>query len=262
LAKRTFFGWFRLLVLLAILSFVALNAWFDRALTTDWDLPLRVTVYPIASPGDSDVARYAARLTADDFADVARFFAQEAETYGVELEEPVRIRVSHAVQSAPPDRANDAGFLTTALWSLRMRWWAWRVAANDPLPPPDIQVFALYQQASPGVALPDSVGLAKGLLAIANLYAVATASGTNQIVVAHELMHTLGATDKYDLRSGFPLVPDGLGEPDQRPTFPQRYGEIMAGRVALAPDRAAMPDDLDDVVVGAATAREIGWSRP
>jgi hypothetical protein len=36
----------------------------------------------------------------------------------------------------------------------------------------------------------------------------------------------------------------------------------MAGRVALAPDRAAMPDDLDDVVVGAATAREIGWSRP
>jgi len=262
LAKRTFLGWFRLLVLLAILAFVALNAWLDRALTTDWDLPLRVTVYPIAMSGDSQAAAYAARLTADDFSDVARFCAEEAETYGVTLEEPVRIRVSHAATSAPPQRANDAGYVATALWSLRMRWWAWRVAANDPLPTPDIQVFAMYQRESPHVALPDSVGLAKGLLALANLYAVASASGTNQIVVAHELMHTLGATDKYDLRTGLPLVPDGLGEPDQDPTYPQRFGEVMAGRVALAPDRAEMPDDLDSMVVGVATAREIGWSSP
>jgi hypothetical protein len=262
LARRTFLGWFRLLILLAILLFVALNAWLDRARTTDWDLPLRVTVYPIAAPGHADAAAHAARLTAADFADVARFFATEAQAYGVALAEPVRIRVSHAARQAPPHRADDAGAIATALWSLRMRWWAWRVAANDPLPTPDIQVFALYRRADGDVALPDSVGLSKGLLAIANLFADVSAAGANQIVVAHELLHTLGATDKYDLATGQPLVPDGLGEPDRSPRYPQVLGEIMSGRVAVSANDAAMPDDLDTMVVGAVTAGEIGWGRP
>ena len=260
MARRTFFGWFRLLILLTILLVVALNAWIDRALTTDWDLPLRVTVYPIGLPGHADAAAYAARLTADDFADVAAFFASEASTYGVALEEPVRIRVSHAARQPPPPRSNDAGAVTTAIWSLRMRWWAWRVSANDPLPTPDIQVFALYQPGHENVALPDSVGLAKGLLAVANLFAHGAAAGTNQIVVAHELLHTLGATDKYDRATGQPRAPEGLGEPDREPLFPQEYGEIMAGRIALSADDAAMPHDLDAMVIGAVTAREIGWS--
>jgi hypothetical protein len=33
----------------------------------------------------------------------------------------------------------------------------------------------------------------------------------------------------------------------------------MAGRVALGPDTAAMPDSLADVVVGAETAAEVSW---
>ncbi len=41
------------------------------------------------------------------------------------------------------------------------------------------------------------------------------ASGGNQVVVAHELLHTLGATDKYARASGQPLEPDGLGDPQQ-----------------------------------------------
>jgi len=63
------------------------------------------------------------------------------------------------------------------LWSLRTRYWAWRVAANDPLPSPDIQIFAIYQRGNANRALPDSVGLTKGLYAIANLYADPQAAG-------------------------------------------------------------------------------------
>jgi hypothetical protein len=44
-----------------------------------------------------------------------------------------------------------------------------------------------------------------------------------------------------------------------QPRHPQAAAEIMAGRVALASDEAEMPDSLADVVVGAATAREIRW---
>ena len=259
MARRTFFGWLRLVILLTVLLVVGLNAWFDRALTTDWDLPLRVTVYPIAT-GDEDVAAYAGRLETDDFAAIDAFFAAQAAIHGVAIEEPVRIRVSHAARSTPPARARDAGLISTVLWSLRTRYWAWRVATHDPLPSPDIQIFAIYQRGHANRALPDSVGLTKGLYAIANLYADPEAAGSNEIVIAHELLHTLGATDKYDLATGQPRVPDGLAEPGRSPLFPQQYGEIMAGRIALSATEAAMADDLDSMLVGPLTAHEIGWS--
>ena len=79
-------------------------------------------------------------------------------------------------------------------------------------------------------------------------------------MVAHEVLHTLGATDKYDRRTGQPLVPAGLGEPELEPLFPQQFGEIMAGRIATAPDTAVMADGLDEMLVGALTGLEIGWS--
>jgi hypothetical protein len=79
------------------------------------------------------------------------------------------------------------------------------------------------------------------------------------VVIAHELLHTLGASDKYDRGTGLPRVPEGLGDPGQKPLFPQDYGEIMAGRVAVGAREAEIPDGLDVMLVGPLTAREIGW---
>jgi len=45
------------------------------------------------------------------------------------------------------------------------------------------------------------------------------------------------------------------------PRYPQRYAEIMAGRMPLGPDRQEMPDELSQTRVGPASAREIGWIR-
>ena len=79
------------------------------------------------------------------------------------------------------------------------------------------------------------------------------------IVVSHELLHTIGASDKYDAH-GRALVPDRLAEPDRAPLFPQRFAEIMARNRPLdGKGNEAIPDRLDDVAVGPATAREIGW---
>ena len=107
--------------------------------------------------------------------------------------------------------------------------------------------------------MPDSVGLSKGLLAVAHLYGHRDASGSNQVVVAHEVLHTLGATDKYDLATGQPLAPSGLGEPELDPLYPQQFGEIMAGRVATSARDASIPASLDAMLVGPQTAQEIGW---
>jgi len=263
-AQRTFLGKLRLAVLLAVLAFVALGAWLERARSRDWDNPLRVTVYPLpANDDDRMLATFSRSLQVEDFAAVGEFLASEAARYGVALDTPIQLRVSQAATARPPRLSERPNMLSVMAWSLRLRWYAARVAWDDPLPTPDVQVFATFAPLDDGAAaaLPDSVGLSKGLIAVAHLYASREASGSNQVVVAHELLHTLGATDKYDLGTGRPRVPDGLGEPDLDPMYPQAYAEIMAGRIALSPDDAVVPASLDEVVVGDLTAREIGWSR-
>jgi len=263
-ARRTFLGTLRLALLLATLAFVALGAWLERVRSRDWDNTLRVTVYPLpASDEDRELATYASGLEAVDFADVGEFLASEAARHGVALDAPIHLRVSHAATARPPRLAEHPNLLSVMAWSLRLRWYAARVAWDDPLPTPDVQVFATFAPLDEegATALPDSVGLSKGLVAVAHLYASRQAAGSNQVVVAHELLHTLGATDKYDPRTGRPRAPDGLGEPDLRPTYPQAYAEIMAGRIAVSAVDAVVPASLDDVVVGELTAREIGWTQ-
>jgi len=79
-------------------------------------------------------------------------------------------------------------------------------------------------------------------------------------VTTHELLHLLGAKDKYDA-SGRTLVPEGLAEPELRPLYPQRHAEVMARNVALSATEERAPESLSDLKVGATTAREIGWVR-
>jgi hypothetical protein len=260
-AQRTFLGTVRLALLLAVLAFVALGAWLDHSRSTDWNDPLRVTIYPIAAEGDAATRDYLATLTDADFDDTAAFLARQAHDHGVAIEDPFRIRLSRAAPGLPPAPPASPGPFSVALWSLQLRFWAARVAWNDPLPKPDIQVFAIYHAPSSTRAAPDSLGLSKGLMAITHLFAGRAAAGSNQVVLAHELLHTLGATDKYDRATGLPLSPDGLGDPDLQPRYPQATGELMAGRVAVAPNEAVIPDSLGQMVVGALTAREIGWTR-
>lgn len=258
---RTFLGTLRLAILVAVLIFVALGAWLDRSRSRDWNDTLRVTVYPISKSTDARVRAYTAALQAGDFADVESFFVDEASSYDITLAQPVRVRVSHAAKELPPALPEQPGPLTIALWSLRLRYFAARTAWNDPLPAPDIQVFALYSPLGPGsVAMPDSVGLSKGLVALTHLYGDMAAAGSNHVVLVHEVLHTLGATDKYDFATGQPVVPTGLGEQDRQPLYPQVFGEIMAGRIATSAHEAVVAGSLEQMLVGPATALEIGWT--
>lgn len=81
----------------------------------------------------------------------------------------------------------------------------------------------------------------------------------NNIVIAHEFLHTLGATDKYEMANNFPVFPEGFGEPDLQPLYPQRYAEIMGGRLALSAQDAVIPRHFAQVVIGRKTAEEINF---
>jgi hypothetical protein len=97
------------------------------------------------------------------------------------------------------------------------------------------------------------------MLGIVNVFASADQEGSNAVVIAHELLHTFGATDKYDSGTNGPSFPDGYAEPDARPLHPQRRAEIMAGRIPITETHSEIPRNLKRVVIGEKTAREINW---
>jgi len=103
-----------------------------------------------------------------------------------------------------------------------------------------------------------SLGLQKGSLGIVHAFANKKQAKQNNIVITHELLHTVGATDKYD-STGNPLAPDGLAEPDRSPLYPQRRAEIVAGSIASSATNAKMAKSLKQCALGKKSALEIGW---
>jgi hypothetical protein len=248
----------RVAFLLLILLTVALTSWREHYRSTRWQTPLFVAIYPIAGDASAATKAYVEGLTAQSFKPIDRFFSREAARYGLATTEPMRTRLRPVLAEIPPQHASDAGFLATVWWSLRLRYWAWRVS-NHTGEPDDIRVFVIYHDPNLSPTVPHSLGLSKGLIGVVYAFAAAWMGEPNDVVIAHEMLHTVGATDKYDAHSDAPLFPDGYGDPQQTPLYPQRRAELMAGRRMLSRDRWEQADDLDEVVIGSASALEIRW---
>jgi hypothetical protein len=247
----------RIGVLLLALLAAASSAWFDRQRTSSWSSTLWVGVYPIAADGREATRNYVAALRPGDFAAIEAFFGREAHEYGVALERPVQVELYPPVTELPPRLEPGSGAVATLWWSLRMRWYTWRMTRGTLA---SIRVFVLYHDPAVTEVVPHSLGLQKGLLGVVYAYADRAMDGGNAIVLAHEVMHTLGATDKYDPQTNLPLYPQGYGDRERQPRHPQRAAEIMAGRTALSATEAEMPRSLGSVVVGPETAAEINWT--
>jgi hypothetical protein len=257
-ARRAAWRPLRIAVLLGVLLLVSVSTCEDRFRTTAWRQPLYVAIYPIAAD-DSPVTRaYVAGLDAARFEPIDRFFAAQAGRYRLGLEDPVKTRLRPELRERPPGRAPDASLPSTILWSLRLRFWAWRVSGrvHDP---EDIRIFVLYHDPALFPVVPHSLGIEKGLIGVVYAFADPGMSGANDMVIAHELLHTLGATDKYDPVTDAPRFPDGYGDPRQAPLYPQKLAELMAGRRMVSAASWEQPSGLDDVVIGPATALEIRW---
>lgn len=250
----------RILVLLLILLFVALNTYFDRVYSTDWNTPLRVTLFPINGDGSAASERYIRSLEGTDLVALEAFFREQSQRYGVALEDPIRLARARQIRELPPMLAPEAGVLGRLLWSLRVRYWAWSVPDGGNAPPPDVQLFVLYYDPATSPALPHSIGMQKGLFGIVNAFADREMEGSNDTVIAHELLHTLGATDKYTLETNQPIYPIGFAAPERTPPYPQTHAELMGGRIPISPTESSIPVSLRQVVIGPLTATQIGWT--
>ena len=257
-ARRAAWRPLRIAVLLGVLLLVSISTCEDRFRTTAWRQPLYVAIYPIAADDSPVTGAYVAGLDAGRFEPIDRFFAAQAGRYRLSLEDPVKTRLRPELHERPPSRAADASLPATVLWSLRLRFWAWRVSGHVH-DPEDIRIFVLYHDPALFPVVPHSLGIEKGLIGVVYAFADPAMSGANDVVIAHELLHTLGATDKYDPVTDAPRFPDGYGDPRQAPLYPQKLAELMAGRRMVSAASWEQPSGLDDVVIGPATALEIRW---
>ncbi len=248
----------RVAILLFILLLVAADTYLTKIRAVSWDETLWVGVYPINIDNDPVIAKYIDGLSNRNFIEIEEFFAREAKESGLVLAQPFSMMLAHSVNEIPPaPPAKGSNILEVAWWSLQLRYWAYRHDQADFSP--HIKVFVIYHNYDKEEKLAHSLGLEKGMVGVVHAYAHRELEGKNNLVIAHEVLHTLGASDKYDLESGEPFHPQGYAEPEKTPLFPQRYAELMGGRVPVSEARSVMPRGLRLVKVGKATAAEINW---
>ena len=258
--KRRHFTFKRIRIglLLVVLAVVGGSTYYQTRAMANWSRPLILTIYPINGPGTDEVAEYINKLTPDAFADIARFLDEEADAYKVSTTPLVYLRVGQKIDARPPaPPPRQAGTLAIARWSLELRYWLYKHLSTFGLDTRHIRIFVVYH-GNNNKPLEHSFGLQKGLVGVVNAFALAEQNAQNNIVITHELLHTLGATDKYD-RDSHPRFPDGYGDPGQKPLHPQDYAEIMAGRIAVSRNESSIPESLDHVLIGERTAQEIHW---
>lgn len=248
----------RIFILLLILLAVAMATWRAKTGAVSWKYTLAVNVYPVNGDGSEVAEAYARALTVEEFAPVERFMLDEAARYGRSNHASIEIRLRPMLTTQPPAPPVNGNLLEVIFWSLHLRWWSYR-HADATGPGPQIKLFILYFDPARHQQLNHSTALQKGLIGRVNVFASHAMSKQNNVIITHEFLHTLGASDKYDLATNLPSFPLGYAEPQRLPVLPQALAEIMGGRVPLSPTAARIPSSLDEVVIGKATALEINW---
>lgn len=270
-AEKPARGWFFVVrvtvlsvVLFGVLLHAAKDAWARRA-RNRWDRPLDVSVVLVQAPGagavdPAAVSSFRARAPAL----AARFGAEhERITQARALAAPFRFDVFGLAQAgeAPPRPEGD-GLVDQVRYGWRLRRWVAAVddAAHVAAGAYDARVYVVARR-------PESAERQRvegrsehgGWIGLVEVELDPEMADLALAVVGHELLHTLGAEDSYDA-SGAARIPDGFADPDRVPLYPQRFAEIMARGRPIGPGREALLETLDELAVGRATARAIGWT--
>lgn len=246
----------RILLLLGVLVLALGLTSLERFMVREWRAPLDVSLYPINGDGSQAAADYIRALQAEDFADINAFLVRETLRYGLKQPVAMTLSLEPEMKDIPPAPPSDRSALKIMAWSLKLRWWTYQHSGQRWPQLGKIRVYVLYHLAEPGKKLPHSLGLQKGLIGVVHAFADTRQTAQNNIVIAHEILHTLGATDKYDAE-GRPIYPIGYAEPELPESIRRREAEIMAGRIALPDGRNVMPASLEKCIIGPATAQEI-----
>ncbi len=247
----------RISILLLILATVVQQTFLDKA-DLNWKHDFYAVVYPVNADGSAEVGAYIKTLTRDDFAPLVEYYAEEGARYNVGLRHPVEVQLGDVVNETPPAPPTNGSLFNTMLWSLKFRLFAFNNSPKVNVKP-DIRLYLLYYNPATSPVLSHSTALNKGRIGRVNLFGNKSYAKQNLVILGHELLHTLTATDKYDLETTLPIYPEGFAEPEKQPRYPQDFAELMGGRVPMSETKAEIPKSLAQTLIGDKTAREIGW---
>jgi len=253
----------RILLLLTIFIAVAIYSKSQLLTSTAWLEPLQVSIYPINGDNTPKTARYIQQLSHASFRYIDDFMQRESKKFKILEEHPTQTTLGPEVFDPPPPPPNieSRSTLSTILWSLKLRYWVWQNTPDSKSNINRVRIFVLYYQGDDNQPLSHSLGLQKGLIGVVHAFANKKQNKQNNIVIAHELLHTVGASDKYD-DNNQPVFPEGYAEPTRNPRYPQYRAEIMSGRIPTSPVNSEMAKSLKSCIIGPRTAREINWSNP
>lgn len=251
----------RVSLLLALLVAVLVYAVHDvlsRRARNEWKRTLDVAFVVVTEPGVN--ARATAELRVR-LPELSRRLTGELHRYRPAAPAPFGFVAYGPVSLGRPVPAlRDEEFAAAARYAWDLRSFTHDVDERAGVPSRGFDM-RLYLVVSP----PTNQALVEGASEHGGRVAIARAELDHEtvdvalIVAAHELFHTVGAEEHYG-PDGRALVPDGLAEPELEPRFPQRRVEIMARNRPVTADKELRPKSLDELAVGAGTAREIGWT--
>lgn len=264
-ARRVLFeSWFvrlRIGVLLSVLAVVlawGAHDWSQRRARTSWHRPLRVALVLVER--EPVAPSTLALLTTRSF-ELERRLAREYARYTGKDFTPIELVVRGPVRATelPPTASGDG---TLDLLTRSVRLWRWTSALDSDAHVElgyDSRIYLVLKPAhGQGLAGVEGESEYRGRVGVAKADIRRDTIDLALFVAAHELLHTLGATDKYDT-AGRAAFPEGFAEPGRAPLFPQPGAEVMARNVPIGPGSERPPETLDELFVGETTAREIGW---
>lgn len=258
----TLFKIIRILILLTVFIGLAFYAQQQKLKSRSWAEPLQIVIYPInADQQNPLVDAYINELDDSVFAPIDDFMQRQSQRYSIISERPTTTRLGQTLTALPPSAPlPNAGYAAIIGWGMQFRYWVYKHTPDSASNIRRVRVFVLYHEAGNGKRLQHSLGLDKGLVAVVHAFAAIEQDQQNNIVIAHEFLHTVGASDKYsaDNRAIFPM---GFADPGQTPLYPQTQAEIMVGRIPLSETQMRMANSLQECVINEQTAREINWLR-
>lgn len=247
----------RVTVLLLLLAYVSFTSYFD--LHPNWDNETTIVLHPINVQNDKVVDEYIKNLKPSDFDNISEFLTENATHYR-NKDTSIRVVLGSVLKTPPPivDEKVASNMFHTALWSLKFKFYALVNKKAEDFGADSIMYLTYYYSKNVN-QLERSTALQRGRIGLVNLYGEKVMSSTNNVIIAHEALHTFGATDFYDLNTGIPIFPIGYADPDQKPLYPQKRAEIMGGYILLNEQDFTIPDDFDEVVLSKDTAKDLQW---
>ncbi|MFO0660182.1 MAG: hypothetical protein U0165_10170 [Polyangiaceae bacterium] len=238
----------RVALWLLVLAGVVLYAWRDvrrRQARNEWTRTLDVSLVLVRYPGVSDelVDRFKARIPK-----LTERLEQELRRYRSDVPAPFTIKAVGpvALTSTPPMIGASDGALSALLEATKYAY-----SKREFLKPidarlgltdgdSDLRVYVLMHPSARDLNRIEGLSEQGGRIGIVELDIDGGMIDFALFVTAHEMLHTVGATERY-LPNGAIMIPEGLGDPSANlMPYPQRFAEVMAFSRAVthANDRA------------------------